>query len=990
MFTPQEIRHIFDIEEFKFDYLTVKQTLVHYQLGHEYQLDQSTINRLLHFTESVLVSCIDWDLGTSKDILQIAGEISEILSEQTARDYYERKRYKFRSAVLYEMAGLPALSSAVSDNGYFPQLLDFFKRKGLFGKLGFENEIQDENQLYSPIERIICHDSNTLGLFEQGVSDKGNTDVIEKVAHIIENVKLDYNATDVMAFKKLVEYRYNLSTRINIDNRLFDNLVKIKFPTELWPSQKEAISHGLLDTSIDCWGMAAPTGTGKTFLTRLLILNTIQDNENLKILYLVPSKALVYEISNDLESAFSEMSFTVMAVNPQLTSLDEEGNSELEKARILVITPEKADLLLRLSKDILGDVALVVIDEAHHIESGTRGVLLELYLWRLKKLLSKDTKYVFLSAVAPNVSDLTNWLGTNSKSLLFEERANRMNAGVFNVKGGGNNKVGQISYTNGISIDVIRENIQSGKGMRGLLVQLCEKLKVTGPVLTVAKGKKECERLAEEMLLWLTKIGKLNSLSTVELNGAIFKRLDTRLEREMYSDIPLRKLVRNRIAYHHAGLPPRVRRALEDAIKKGLIDFVFATTTLAEGVNFPFSTVVVQSIALRQGPGEKEKIYVPITPRVFWNIAGRAGRPGFDKEGQVILFEPTLGLEKVNAVIGDYLKPNIKNINPVRSALSDSIIELKDKIDNKKISHRQISEIELDKDLPSTVKGSINLLRVGLVHAEAENLIETPEDVINYSFANSFFSDEQKQFANDLIKTQYELVEYFFRDPDAPTKRVAASLGLSLDTLSRLKKYIVGLQDWQIENFTRLFFGPEVNAEQTTFIISPISARMAELEGPRLGGFYTELVNNWLMGIPLSVVRNKTKNYKNKSIEDLISVLYSKIQYLLPWGLFAADILATEETARRGIEYNNEIGNLARLVDAGVPSFDALRLVNLEFERVDATRLYFQFKKEGAKRTGMDIFGWINSKSIDYLEKIVTGPDNRTLDYDFRKLLKEI
>src|SRR5262249_34936864 len=150
--------------------------------------------------------------------------------------------------------------------------------------------------------------------------------------------------------------------------------------------------------------------------------------------------------------------------------------------------------------------------------------------------------------------------------------------------------------------------------------------------------------------------GQLRSLTEAEQASDIVRRLDSRLSREMYSDVPMRALLKHRIAYHHAGLPPRVRIAVEEAIRARMIDFVFATTTLAEGVNFPFSTVIVQALALREAPEKgRGARYHPVTPRSFWNIAGRAGRPGVDREGQAILFEPTLGLDKVNAVLDPYL-----------------------------------------------------------------------------------------------------------------------------------------------------------------------------------------------------------------------------------------------------------------------------------------------------------------------------------------------
>ena len=74
-------------------------------------------------------------------------------------------------------------------------------------------------------------------------------------------------------------------------------------------------------------------------------------------------------------------------------------------------------------------------------------------------------------------------------------------------------------------------------------------------------------------------------------------------------------------------------------------------------------------------------------------------------------------------------------------------------------------------------------------------------------------------------------------------------------------------------------------------------------------------------------------------------MIYSRIQYLLPWGLYAFDRLVQEEAERREIAYNNAIRSVAFLVDAGVPGFDALRLTHTDVERVDATRLAKRYKQ---------------------------------------------
>src|SRR5262249_37593689 len=151
-------------------------------------------------------------------------------------------------------------------------------------------------------------------------------------------------------------------------------------------------------------------------------------------------------------------------------------------------------------------------------------------------------------------------------------------------------------YTDGTILTAISDNLESTDRLQ--LIQLAHTVGAAGPVLIVVNGKKTCERLAAMMAERVHKLGSPVPLKDVD--EELMGRLDSRLGREMYNDVPMRKILQWRVAYHHAGLPPRVRASLEDAIRKNQIGFVFATTTLAEGVNFPFATVIVQSVATRE------------------------------------------------------------------------------------------------------------------------------------------------------------------------------------------------------------------------------------------------------------------------------------------------------------------------------------------------------------------------------------------------------
>jgi len=731
--------------------------------------------------------------------------------------------------------------------------------------------------------------------------------------------------------------------------------------------------------------LAAPTGTGKTFLTRLLILKTLLDNPQNKILYIVPSKALVHEVWLNLNSAFEPLGYKAVQVTPQLAELDKDEKIRLFDSSIAILTPEKADLLLRLDTDFTLQVSLIIVDEAHHIESDTRGVLLELYLWRIKKMFQNQKRVIFLSAVTPNILDLASWMGNNPNAVVVDKRSTRMRSGIFRIKKIGSKRKGVIQYFDGSLIEIIESNLENGKHRQ--LVQLAHEISSAGPVLIVAEGKGTAENLAKLMFEWLNENKTLRELTEEQKNLDIVQRLDSRLEREMDAEVEMRNLIKYRIAYHHAGLPPRIRETVEKAIRENLIDFVFATTTLAEGVNFPFSSVIIQSLALKEVPekGQKTKYHI-ITPRTFWNIAGRAGRPGWDQEGQVILFEPSLGIEDIEELLKPYLNPSMNNVAPVRSALAGSIKEIIEGIKSETFSLDDINNAKLSSSVTKHIRGTVNLLRVGLIHAKASNLISTPEEILEGTFALHNFDESEKEFTKQLLKRQFEIVDQFINNSNDITMDLIAELGLSIETLTEIYDYVINSPDWKIENMSKIYRYGEIDPHYLKYVISSVASKMAELEGPKLGAYNTEAIISWLEGKPLLTVKQHAK-FKRPLIY-LISVIYSRVQFLLPWGLYATHRIVKEEAERRDIPYNDEILKVAYLVDAGVPNFDALTLVDLDFERVDATRLSNEFRSGPHKDT--NIVSWMNAQNQDHIIRCVKGHDNRRLDSDLFVLLAKL
>jgi superfamily II DNA/RNA helicase len=987
MFTVSELREAFRDSQLQTDLRDVRRALATHRLNQEVILDPQAAMRLRSLVDAVLVSAPSWTNGDGTKITLQAAEVAESLA--VAPIEVDRSRGRLRAALLYELAAMPMMAAAIMTDDDGPKFfIDFFKRRQAFRSLAEEVHVNGDLDLAGAhvlMRLAACEAALELVQYEHDPEAvlETHSAALEDVARHLE---VDMSLTEVKAFVEVVRRRAARSTRLRTPKSLLAGLRAIGFPPELWEMQARALDAGLLDHDLDAWGLAAPTGTGKTFLARLLILDALNREPETKVLYIVPTKALVHQVSHDLQDSLEPTDVVVTAVTPQLAALDHEEEEALGEATVLVLTPEKADLLLRIGAEFLQEVSLVIVDEAHHIEDGTRGVLLELYLARLRAALAGSARYVLLSAVAPNIAEITNWMGNRPGTALIEERATRMKVGVYRIRREGRFNRGILEYTDGTELRIFERDVKTGK--RAGLVQLAARISDAGPVLVVAQGQGTAEKVAAELRDQLEASGQ-SPLSEEQLLSPVMQRLDARLEREMYASVGLRALVRFGVGYHHAGLPPRVRESLEDAISKGFIRYVIATTTLADGVNFPFSTVIVESLSIQSPTFEagKPMSWRVFTPRRFWNIAGRAGRPGFDHEGQVILFEPSLGLERVNQTIEPYTRPELRDIPPVTSALAEGLLEMKQQVESGRFAVDALDKAELPSDLPKSAQGIVNLLRVGLAHARASGIDADAADYFEGTYAARVLPESERAFARRLLRQQQQVLDQYLADPGAASIRLVAELGLSIDTLSRLQRYVRELEQWQFEALTHVLRGPQINFQQLPYVLTGVLSRMAELEGARLSGWYSQIVVDWCSGKPFSAIR-PLENQKN--LEELIRLMYSRIQYILPWGLYATDRFVAEEAEIRKVAYDFELNKLAYLVDAGVPDWAALRLTSLGFERADAARLSRAYFSSREARETADILGWLRAQPNERLAAIVQGADRRRIDFDFFTLIDEL
>lgn len=401
---------------------------------------------------------------------------------------------------------------------------------------------------------------------------------------------------------------------------------------ELYPPQEEAVRAGVLEGKN--FVLASPTASGKTLIAELCGLKHVLE-KNGKVVYLSPLRALANEKFDEFKKYTSIRKSDGKRVSVGISTGDfDSGDPWLGRYDVIVTTNEKADSLLRHRVKWMDDLSLVVADEVHLLNDGDRGPTLEVVLARLMQI-NPEIQVLALSATIHNVDEIAGWL--KAAYVITEWRPVSLKEGVLlheeiQYKDGNARKIEK--KTRDATINLVLNTIRTG-----------------GQTLVFASTRKSSVALAKKIASYTSKV-----LSKPAKRGLIREadKIMSAGERTHISDL-LAGLVECGAAFHHAGLAGSHRRLIEDLFRKRKIKVLTATPTLAFGVNLPARTVVIHDYR-RWEPGYGN---YPIKVLEYKQMAGRAGRPKYDKIGESVL------IAKV-ADEADYLMENYVLARPER------------------------------------------------------------------------------------------------------------------------------------------------------------------------------------------------------------------------------------------------------------------------------------------------------------------------------------
>lgn len=389
--------------------------------------------------------------------------------------------------------------------------------------------------------------------------------------------------------------------------------------------------------------VAAPTGSGKTVVGEFAVHLAVAGRQ--KCFYTTPIKALSNQKYADL----------VRRYGPEQVGLLTGDNSVNGEAPIVVMTTEVLRNMLYASSPTLSGLAYVVMDEVHYLADRFRGAVWEEVLIHVPD----SVRIVALSATVSNAEEFGEWLQEvrgETAVIVDEDRPvplwQHMLVGTrlydLFVDPGGSDRPKVNPELRRIALDDIRRskiNQSRRNGRRRpqgrptrfrppARPDVIERLDRAGllPAITFVFSRAGCDAAVSQCLnagLRLTSKEESEEIRAhVEIRTADIAEEDLRV---LGYDEWLAGLERG-IAAHHAGMLPTFKEIVEELFVRGLIRAVFATETLALGINMPARSVVIERMDKWNG-----EIHADLTPGEYTQLTGRAGRRGIDVEGHAVV-----------------------------------------------------------------------------------------------------------------------------------------------------------------------------------------------------------------------------------------------------------------------------------------------------------------------------------------------------------------
>lgn len=458
--------------------------------------------------------------------------------------------------------------------------------------------------------------------------------------------------------------------------------------------------------------VAAPTGAGKTIVAEFAVFLAMFE-PTAKIFYTAPMKALSNQKYSELVAQYGPSEVGLLTGDTNINA----------RARIVVMTTEVLRNMLYADSDLLTDLAYVVMDEVHYLADRFRGAVWEEVIIHLPE----HVRLISLSATVSNAEEFGDWLQAvrgDTDVIVSETRPVPLEQHVlvrsklvdlFDSSGkAATNRVNpelvQLARAGGHTPHKGRQHHPRRWEKRAGFEQRADRAEIVGmlgarnllPAIFFIFSRAGCDQAVRQLVRAGVRL--TDAAEREEIRQIVEERCRTLRDDDLavlgYWEW-LDGLQRG-VAAHHAGMLPAFKEVVEELFQKKLLRVVFATETLALGINMPARTVVLEKLEKFNGEAR-----VPITPGEYTQLTGRAGRRGIDVEGHsVIQWTPGLDPQAVASLASRRTYPLNSSFRPTYN-MAVNLIEQFGRQRTREVLESSFAQFQADRavvDLARTVR----------------------------------------------------------------------------------------------------------------------------------------------------------------------------------------------------------------------------------------------------------------------------------------------
>ena len=715
----------------------------------------------------------------------------------------------------------------------------------------------------------------------------------------------------------------------------------------LYPQRAAVLDRGLLDPASRAAVVAMPTSSGKTLMAELRIIQAVMQDKEAWAAYVAPTRALVNQIAGRLRRSLGGLGLRVekMSGAIDMDAFEKSMTESADRFQVLVLTPEKMSMLIKRDRGLRESLALAVIDEAHNLADRSRGLNLEMLLATIKSDCSAGL--LLLTPFLPNGEEVARWLDPRAPRLIEADlgwKPGGSAVGLYYPKGRGRDVsvyFEPLLYFSSVGAPPAapeRQAIKIGDAPAGAYTRTraskkyaftsiaAARLAERGNVLIVTRTMADTWRTAKELQ---------RNMKKLDAPGRHLSLVKKFVGAELGEAFPLAGCLDYGIGVHNAGLPDDVRQLVEWLMGENHLKVLVSTTTTAQGVDFPVSSVLLPSYRHR---------YSEMRPDEFLNIAGRAGRVGQQGIGLVGVATDGPSAPKA-AKAEEFVRRRPDDV--------DSVME--------SLIKRRPGGLDLHA-LASEPEWSSFVQYVAHTYNQSGDLDDFASRV-EASLRNTYGYHRIGGAARrELIAAVDEYGKHL--DGRKEFSRLSDMTGFSPETVEGMTERVASMNmkesDW---SGSGLFSGSARLSSVMKEMVEgmPEIRGLSEIKAAKTGVLHDALggiISDWVSGKPIpDISEAHFGGIGEKPIQDCVAAIYGKISQYATWGLSAMHQIYRENDGSQGVS------NLPAMVYYGVDSDEAVLMRMNSMPRGISASMGKAYVRDSDDLYGAksgEVVGWLN------------------------------